>query len=62
MKTVFSVESMPRNYKRAQSGELKEYEGVQRSSAVQFIWKSEYFPWSVQSEEDVSVSVICELL
>jgi hypothetical protein len=33
-KTVFSVVSVPRNYKRAQSEELEEYEeysGVQRS-------------------------------
>jgi hypothetical protein len=43
--TVFSVGSVLRNYKRAQSGELKEYKGVQLE--VQ---------WSVQSEEDDSVS------
>jgi hypothetical protein len=39
----------------------KEYEGVQRSSGVQFGWKLELFQWRVQSEEDDSVSAICEL-
>jgi hypothetical protein len=29
---MFSVESVPRNYERAQSEELEEYEGVQRST------------------------------
>jgi hypothetical protein len=29
---MFPVESLPRNYKRAQSGELKEYEEVWRST------------------------------
>jgi hypothetical protein len=39
-KTVFSMESVPRNYKRVQSGELKEYEGEQRSTTA-LRWKSE---------------------
>jgi hypothetical protein len=41
---VFSMGSVPRNYKRTQSGELKEYyNGVRReyNGAVQFSWKSE---------------------
>jgi hypothetical protein len=40
-KTVFSVGPVPTDYKRAQSGELEEYEEVQRSSGIQFSWKSE---------------------
>jgi hypothetical protein len=47
-KTVFSVRSVPRNYKRAQSGELKQYEGVRRSTVGS--------QKSVQSEEDDNVS------
>jgi hypothetical protein len=31
-------------------------------STREFSWKSEEFHWSVQSEEDDSVSMICELL
>jgi hypothetical protein len=31
-KRVFSVRSVPRNYKRAQSGELKKYKIVRRST------------------------------
>jgi hypothetical protein len=34
-KTVFSVGSMPKNYKRAESEEFKEYERVQGSNGVQ---------------------------
>jgi hypothetical protein len=30
--TTYSVVSVPRNYKRAQSEELKEYRGIQRST------------------------------
>jgi hypothetical protein len=62
-KMVFCVRSALRNYNMAQPGKLKEYEGiqwnakayegVQRSSGVQFSWKLE---WSVQSEKDDSVS------
>jgi hypothetical protein len=35
-KKVFSVGSVSENYKRAQLGQLKEYNGVQRNSSVQF--------------------------
>jgi hypothetical protein len=58
---VFSVGSVPRSYKRAQSGELEEYEGVQRrSSSVQL--EVGIVPVVCPVEEDDSVSVICELL
>jgi hypothetical protein len=32
-KTVHSVGSLPRNYKRAQSGKVEEYKGIRRSTA-----------------------------
>jgi hypothetical protein len=55
-KTVFSVGSLPRSYKRAQAVVVQvRIEGVQRST-TEFNWKSEQFQWSVQSEEDDTVS------
>jgi hypothetical protein len=55
-KTVFTVGSVRRSYKRRQSVVLQiRIEGVQRSK-TECSWKSEQFQWSVQSEEDYSVS------
>jgi hypothetical protein len=59
-KTVFSVGFVPRNYKTAQSGELKEYGGVERTTTeyygIQRNSGGSQIQWSVQSEEDDSVS------
>jgi hypothetical protein len=52
-KTVFTVGSVPRSYKIAQSDVVQiRIEGAQRNTA-EFCWK---FPCSVQSEEDDIVS------
>jgi hypothetical protein len=56
---VFSVESVPMSYKKAQivvdQIRIEEYKGVQWSR-TDFSWKSEEFQWSFQSEEDDSGS------
>jgi hypothetical protein len=69
-KMVFSVDSVPRIYKRAQSEELKEYDGLQRgrseySGVVEFSSAgSQNSSSGLSSRKKMSVCqiVICELL